>query len=379
MRLGIEARARRTATPERGSRLSKRRYLVTSAFIFGVACIASAGVALGAPQSARQGDRLITVRIGYVSVADPLMLTMIQNGTFLRNGLDVQLTKFQSGVPEVAALASNNLDIGYVATPPLVSMAARGVQVHAFAISVWNSRANGIVVGKDSGITSVAQLKGKKIATLVGSILQYSLQNVLGTAGLNVSDVQMVNVQSQLMPAALEHGDVDAAYVNQVPLLQLQHDGYNVLVRESAVPASGIGGVNLWVANDTFTSKYPLAMQKFLNAMYQTQQQLTKTPAVGASIMRNFFGLSKAQSDTLMKTLTVVPLAQQLSAKYTFNLNHGGLATQMTPVIAFMLGLQQIPASVSATSLIDAGPMTQFVAKLHKAQAAAAAKKKKKK
>lgn len=347
----------------RRHKANRRRTAAIVALLAGVcASGAFAGGARGADSHADHSNRLYTVRVGYVSVADPLMLTMIQNGTFLRNGLNVQLTKFQSGVPEVAALASGGLDIGYVATPPLVSMAAQGVPVHAFAISVWNSPANGIVVGKNSGITSVAQLKGKKIAVLVGSILQYSLQNLLQTAGLSVSDVQMVNVQSQLTPEALEHGDVDAAYVNQVPLLQLEQAGYKVLVRENQVPGAGIGGVNLWVARDAFANQYPPAIQDFLRAMYDTQMQLAKSPEVGAGIMRNFFGLTKAQSDTLEKTLMLVPFSRQVSSSYAFNLNHGGLAKQMTPVITFMLGLNQIPHSVAAATLINAAPLSQFVA-----------------
>lgn len=357
-------------------RRSRSRRLVRAAAsgLLVVCCAAfAADAASGASKPLRHAARsLITLHLGYVSVADPLMLAMVQNGTFLKNGLNVQLTQFLSGVPEVAALASNNIDIGYTAAPPLISLAAQGVKVHAVAIGDWSSPANALIVGKNSGITSIAQLKGKTIGVLEGSILQYSLQQMLATAGLSVSDVQMVNIQTQLMPAALENGDVDAVYTNQVPSIQLESAGYKVLKKESAVPAAGIGGITYWVATDSFAQQNPAAMQDFMRAMYQTQQELAKKASLAPSLFQSYFGLTPAQSKTLAKRITIVPLEQQLSSKYAYNLNHGGMARELTPVISFMQSLDQITQPVSSSTLLDPSYMEKFVASL-------APKKKKKK
>jgi sulfonate transport system substrate-binding protein len=71
-----------------------------------------------------------------------------------------------------------------------------------------------VLVRKGSGITSLADLKGKKIAYAPGGDLNKFFLKVLVAGGLKTTDVQQVQLATPLGAAALENGQVDAALVN---------------------------------------------------------------------------------------------------------------------------------------------------------------------
>ncbi len=73
-------------------------------------------------------------------------------------------TEFQSGPPYFEAIASNRLDFGEVGNSPVISAQAAGIEFTEIANTSYARKGTGILVQKDSKITSVKDLKGKKIA-----------------------------------------------------------------------------------------------------------------------------------------------------------------------------------------------------------------------
>ncbi|HEY8946487.1 MAG TPA: ABC transporter substrate-binding protein, partial [Polyangiaceae bacterium] len=71
------------------------------------------------------------------------------------------------------------------------------------------SNGNDMVVAKP-GITSVAQLKGKKVGVEVGFVSHLLLMNALKSANLAEKDVKLVNVPTDQTPQTLKSGSVDA-------------------------------------------------------------------------------------------------------------------------------------------------------------------------
>src|ERR1700733_14564511 len=127
---------------------------------------------------------------------------------------------FTSGPPMLQAMASGSVDIGGVGDAPPV-FAASGDQ-------------DAVLVPKNSPITSISQLRGKKIAYGSGSSANYNLLTVLTKAGLTTKDATMVNLQPAEALAAFTTGSVDAwdiwpPYVQQV----VAQDGARVLATGS--------------------------------------------------------------------------------------------------------------------------------------------------
>jgi sulfonate transport system substrate-binding protein len=143
----------------------------------------------------------------------------------------VNWSDFTSGPPMLEAMASGSVDVGGVGDAPPVFAASGGEQVEIVgARSVPTGDQDALVVPKGSSITSIQQLKGKKIAYGSGSSANYHLLTVLNKAGLTTKDVTLVSLQPANALAAFTSGAVDAwdiwpPYVQQV----VAQDGAKVL------------------------------------------------------------------------------------------------------------------------------------------------------
>jgi sulfonate transport system substrate-binding protein len=143
----------------------------------------------------------------------------------------VSWSDFTSGPPMLEAMASGSVDVGGVGDAPPVFAASGGEGVEIVgAREVPGGDQDALVVPKGSAITSLAQLKGKKIAYGSGSSANYNLLTVLTKSGLTTKDVTMVNLQPAEALAAFTSGSVDAwdiwpPYVQQV----VAQDGAKVL------------------------------------------------------------------------------------------------------------------------------------------------------
>jgi len=122
----------------------------------------------------------------------------------------VAWSDFTSGPPMLLAMSSGSIDVGGVGNAPPVFAAAAGDKIAIVGALQANPLGSALLVPKGSPITSVSQLRGKKIAVAQGSSADYHLLTVLNKAGISVKDVTLVYLQPAEGLAALESGHVDA-------------------------------------------------------------------------------------------------------------------------------------------------------------------------
>jgi sulfonate transport system substrate-binding protein len=122
----------------------------------------------------------------------------------------VSWADFTSGPPMLEAMSAGALDVGGVGDAPPVFAAAGGAKLAIVGALSTNPNNAALVVPKGSSITSVSQLKGKRIAVAQGSSADYHLLTVLTKAGLTVHDVTLEYLQPAQALAALSSGSVDA-------------------------------------------------------------------------------------------------------------------------------------------------------------------------
>ena len=131
----------------------------------------------------------------------------IEKQWFKEAGVDVTFEWFDY-VASMDAFAAGKLDgVGMTNGDALVtgSTGAKSVMI------LMNDYSNGndMVIGKP-GISSVKDLKGKKIGVEVGFVGHLLLLNALEKNGMSESDVELVNVPTNETPQVLASGDVDA-------------------------------------------------------------------------------------------------------------------------------------------------------------------------
>jgi sulfonate transport system substrate-binding protein len=221
---------------------------------YAVAVLALAGLAAAGCSSSSSSSAAGTAAVGTTSpsASSSVNLSSVtldigdQKGTGaqavlsaagLLNTLPFHVTwsDFTSGPPMLEAMASGSVDIGGVGDAPPVFAAAGGEAIEIVGARKTNGDQDAVVVPKNSPITSIQQLKGKKIAYGSGSSANYNLLTVLTKAGLTTKDVSLVNLQPALALAAFTSGSVAAwdiwpPYVQQV----VAQDGGRVLATGSA-------------------------------------------------------------------------------------------------------------------------------------------------
>ena len=86
------------------------------------------------------------------------------------------------------------------------------------------------LVVKDTSINDITGLEGKTIAVTFSSTAHYSLLQALTDAGMDpTNDVKLINLEPEKMAAAWDGGEIDAAWVWDPTLTQLEKDGKIIL------------------------------------------------------------------------------------------------------------------------------------------------------
>ena len=152
------------------------------------------------------------VRIGFQKYGKLVLLK--SKGTLEEKlkaaGYKVVWTEFPSGPPLLEALNVGAIDFGNTGEAPPIFAQAAGAPIQYVAYEPPAPKGEAILVPKDSKLTSVADLKGKKIAINKGSNVHYLLVKALEKAGVKYSEVEPVFLAPADARAAFERGAVDA-------------------------------------------------------------------------------------------------------------------------------------------------------------------------
>jgi len=166
----------------------------------------------GYTQTTTAASDLETVTIGYQK-ADPVDIAR-QHGELIKKmkakGYQVVFKEFSDGAALMTALKSGAIDYARVGDTPPVTAKAAGTDIALIAAGATKEYGSGILVGKNSQITNLKQLKGKTIAYQKGTAAQYLIIQALKKAGLSTNDVKLVNMDQSSASVAFAKGSVDA-------------------------------------------------------------------------------------------------------------------------------------------------------------------------
>jgi sulfonate transport system substrate-binding protein len=187
---------------------------------------------------------------------------------------------FNAGPSLMEALFAGEIDIGYVGPGPTINAFARtkgqGIRVIAGAA------ANGvvIVVRPGSGIDTLEDLKGKRIATpQLGNTQDISARHYL-MAVLGQNDTNnVIPIENAQQATMMARGQIDAAWAPEPWGARLVADaGAKIIAQEKDLWPEGKFGLTLVVTTPSFLSQHPEIVQKFLAAHRQWTTRLADDP-----------------------------------------------------------------------------------------------------
>jgi sulfonate transport system substrate-binding protein len=184
-------------------------------------------------------------------------------------------------------LRSDAADFGSTAGSAALLAKANGSEiqtVYIYSQPEWTA----LVVGKDSDIAAVDQLKGKKIAATKGTDPYFFLLRSLNAVGLSGTDVEIINLQHADGKAALERGDVDAWAGLDPFMAQTELESGSKLIYRN-IDFNSYGVLS---ARQEFLEKYPDYVGRVLAQYEKARQWILDNPDEAAQILADEAKLS---------------------------------------------------------------------------------------
>lgn len=188
---------------------------------------------------------------------------------FAKDGIEVKWYELE-GPATTEALAAKSIDIAtslnYVSA---IITKANGNDITIISGYSKFPEAIGMVAGVDSGVLSVADIKGKKIALQKGTMLHEMLIQVLESSNLSIDDVDIVGMPSPDAANALLQGHVDVAIIPDPIMANVlaSQKGRLIITAEDIIL-----GQALIAARSDFLNDYPNIAKRFLEIHQQTLQ-----------------------------------------------------------------------------------------------------------
>ncbi|WP_083449689.1 ABC transporter substrate-binding protein [Actinoplanes rectilineatus] len=211
---------------------------------------------------------------------------IVKNQGLLEKALpdyEITWTKFDSGASINTAFVAKSLDIAAIGSSPV----ARGLSAPlnipyqvAFVLDVAGDN-EALVARNGTGVTDVAGLRGRKVATPFASTAHYSLLSALAAAGIAETEVTIVDLEPQDILAAWTRGDIDAAYSWLPSLDELKKTG-KVLITSRELAAGGKPTLDLGVVSTAFADAHPEAVDAWRKAEAQALDIIASDPAAAA-------------------------------------------------------------------------------------------------
>lgn len=252
---------------------------------------AALGVALAAPAQAEEASK--TVRIG-LQKSSSLATVLRTNGElekrFAALGYKVEWKEFTSGLPLLEALNIGAIELSadVADTVPIFAQAA-GAKLTYVAQEAPSPTAQAILVRPDSPLTSVADLKGKKIAFAKAAGVHYLLIASLKKQGLKFGDIEPAYLTPADGRAAFEKGAVDA-WVVWDPFVAAAEKQAN-----ARVLADGSDGIasyqRYYLASSAFAAREGKLIEAYFDLLEQTGKWVKANPAEAAKILGPAWGL----------------------------------------------------------------------------------------
>jgi sulfonate transport system substrate-binding protein len=168
------------------------------------------------------------------------------------------------------AIANGQLDFAYYGGLP--NIVGRGAGLKTKVVASYGVSPSYVVARPDSGIKSVADLKGKRVSTSRGTINELSLSRILAQVDLTPQDIQFFDLQTADQISAITSGDIDAVIGGGSSVLQLVDQGIAEVIyttKGSPAPGSNFGS---FIVTEAFATTYPEITQRvvttFIEASY---------------------------------------------------------------------------------------------------------------
>lgn len=277
------------------------------------------------------------VNIGVQTLITPELVSRYEDVYEKYLGTKVNLVQFDSGADVNKAFSSGSVDIASFGTSPASIGISENLGYEIFWYYDVIGSAESLVATKDSGISSVKDLKGKKVATPFASTAHYSLLNALKLEGISASDIELLDMQPDAIYAAWKRGDIDAAYVWNPVLSQLKADDAKVVTDSATLAKEGIVTADLAAVRTEFADQYPDVVVNYVKSQLYALDVYKNNEETAVEEIAKAADISTEEAKEQVNDFTYPSGEEQITEEYLGTKEKkGALASQLKATADFL-------------------------------------------
>jgi taurine transport system substrate-binding protein len=294
--------------------LSRRDFALLSANM-AVATFAGSSL-LGLRPALAADDKAV---LGHFGSANPQTFAKA-TGSFqkaLGEKTKVDFMTVSSGAQVISAMAGDSLDLCNLGSSPMVVGFCNGLKISMVYVEKTITDSECLVVRNETGIKGVKDLKGKSIALPFNTSVHFAVLAALKTAGLQPTDVKLINMRPDSITATWRRKEIDAAYIWHPILGDLAAQDGTVIFKTGDLTAQGTLVFDGIIVRNEFKEKRPDLVLAYLKeydrmcALYRDKPEevvgilspyLSLTPDKTREYLKTFYSLTPKEilSDTWM-------------------------------------------------------------------------------
>ena len=233
----------------------------------------------------------------FPSISHAVPIVGIENNIFQENLTEqkiIEVKIFDSGPQVIESLFAKSIDLAYVGPGPIINgfLKSNGQDLKILA-----GAANGgasFIIQKDSGLDSIENFQGKRIASpQISNTQDVSLRHYLSTHGLEPVEkggtVFVINISNPDIYTLFAKGDIDGAWVPEpwATILVEELGGVRLFNESQFWPEKQFSSV-LLIGRTNFIEQNPETVEKWILSNQKTAEWINSNPDKTKMIYNEF-------------------------------------------------------------------------------------------
>jgi NitT/TauT family transport system substrate-binding protein len=280
---------------------------------------------------------------------------------FDANKVAVDLKWFDGYLESISTLSAGKIDANSQTLGDTISSVAGGADQVVVLVND-NSTGNDKVIAR-SGINSIADLKGKKVAAEEGTVDHFLLLQGLKKQGLTAKDIKFVPLETGKAAAAFVAGQVDAVAVFAPFTTQaLKLKGSQEIFSSKDFPGSISDHL---VFDRKFIAAHPEKVQAMVDSWFATLDTLKKDPEGSIAIMSKRGGVTPAEYKEYAGGTKIFTVEENLKA-FQPGTDMNSLPFAAEKMSAFLTEIGMAKTQPDLTKIFDDRFVKAYAAKMKK-------------
>jgi NitT/TauT family transport system substrate-binding protein len=271
-----------------------------------------------------------------------------EKGFFEKRGVKAELVYFPVYSDSLSALATGKVDANSQTLSDTLAPASKGIALKAVLVNDNSNGGDGVVV--KPGINSIEELKGKKIATELGTVDHLLMLTALDKHGMKESDVKYTNMTVNDAGPAFISGNLDAAVLWEPFLSKAIAEGKGKLLFSSKDTPGLIP--DLLVFKESITKDRPEDVKKILLAWFDALEYWKSNPEESLKIMAKAAETPVAEYKSGVDSVKIFSKEDNQKA-FTEGTDYTSLYFTANKTAEFLKGLEMLTSKPDPKAFLD--------------------------